>query len=51
MEFSQFLQRPQYKKDKYVTTLLAILEPLPPLAEQLKQKKAQLNRMLEQAID
>jgi len=51
MEFSQFLQRPQYKKDKYVTTLLAILEPLPPLAERLKQKKAQLNYMLEQAID
>jgi DNA-directed RNA polymerase subunit RPC12/RpoP len=51
IEFSQFMQRPQYRKDKYVTTMLAILEPLPPLAEQLKQKKAQLNRMLEQAID
>ncbi len=51
MAFSQFIQQPRYKRDKYLTTVISILEPLPPLAEQLKQKKTQLNRMLEQAIN
>jgi len=51
IEFAQFVQRPVYKRDKYVTTILTILEPLPSLAEQLKQKKQQLDAMLEQAIN
>jgi DNA-directed RNA polymerase subunit RPC12/RpoP len=51
IEFAQFVQRPAYKRDKYVTTILTILEPLPSLAEQLKQKKQQLDAMLEQAIN
>ncbi len=51
LRFMQVLQSPKYKKDKYVTMMLAILEPLPSLAEQLDRKKAQLNNMLEQAIE
>ncbi|MHB8806286.1 MAG: hypothetical protein ACYC59_01735 [Anaerolineaceae bacterium] len=51
IEFSHFIVRPKYKQDKYIETILAILEPLAPLAEELKNKKAQLNAMLEQAIE
>jgi predicted RNA-binding Zn-ribbon protein involved in translation (DUF1610 family) len=51
IEFAQFVQRPAYKRNKYVTTILTILEPLPSLAGQLKQKKQQLSAMLEQAIN
>jgi DNA-directed RNA polymerase subunit RPC12/RpoP len=51
IEFSQFIQRPKYRRDKYIITLISILEPLPPLAEKLHQKKTQLERMLDQAID
>ncbi|NMC29473.1 MAG: hypothetical protein GYA45_05325 [Pelolinea sp.] len=51
MEFYQFVQQPRYKGDKYLTTVISILEPLPPLVEQWRQKKGQLNRMLEQAIN
>lgn len=51
MEFYQFVQQPRYKRDKYLTTVISILEPLPPLVEQWRQKKGQLNRMLEQAIN
>lgn len=49
--FSHFIVRPKYKQDKYIETILAILEPLAPLDEELKNKKAQLNAMLEQAIE
>ena len=49
--FSNFIVRPKYKQDKYIQTLVTILEPLAPLAEELKKKKAQLNTMLEQAIE
>lgn len=38
-------------KIKAIRTTLLILEPLPPLVEQWRQKKGQLNRMLEQAIN
>jgi len=51
IEFAQFVQRPKYRRDKYIITLISILEPLPPLAEKLYQKKALLERMLDQAID
>jgi DNA-directed RNA polymerase subunit RPC12/RpoP len=51
MEFYQYIQQPCYKRDKYLTTLIGIFEPLPPLVEQLRQKKTQLNHMLEQAIN
>ncbi len=51
IEFSHFIVRPKYKQDKYIETILTILEPLAPLAEELKNKKAQLNAMLEQAIE
>jgi hypothetical protein len=51
LKFMQVLQSPKYKKDKYVTMMLSILEPLPSLAEQLNRRKAQLNSMLEQAIE
>jgi len=49
--FSHFIVRPKYKQDKYIETLVTILKPLPQLAEELKNKKAQLNAMLEQAIE
>jgi len=49
--FSHFIVRPKYKQDKYMAAILKILEPLPPLAEELKNKKAQLNTMLEQTIE
>jgi len=49
--FSHFIVRPEYRRDKHIETILAILEPLAPLAEDLKNKKAQLNAMLEQAIE
>jgi len=39
IEFSHFIVRPKYKQDKYIVTILAILEPLPPLAEELKNKR------------
>ena len=51
IEFSHFIARPKYKQDKYIETILMILEPLPPLAEELKSKKAQLNAILEQTIE
>lgn len=38
-------------KIKAIRTTLLILELLPPLVEQWRQKKGQLNRMLEQAIN
>jgi len=49
--FSHFIVRPKYKQDKYIQTLVTILEPLAPLAEELKSKKAQLNAILEQTIE
>ncbi len=51
IEFAQFVQRPKYRRDKYIITLISILEPLPPLAEKLSLKKAQLEHMLDQAIN
>ena len=51
IEFAQFIQRPKYRRDKYITTIISVLEPLPPLAGKLQQKKAQLEHMLEQAIN
>ena len=47
----RFLQRPQYQKNKYLLPILKSFEPLPSIAEELQVKKAQLDRMLEQAID
>ena len=49
--FSHFIVRPKYKQDKYMATILKILEPLPPLAQELKNKKEQLNTMLKQTIE
>ncbi len=46
-----FLQRPQYQKNKYLLPILKSFEPLPSIAEELQVKKAQLNRMLDQAIE
>ena len=34
-----------------MAAILKILEPLPPLAQELKNKKEQLNTMLEQTIE
>lgn len=47
----RFLQQPQYQKKKYLLPILKSFESLPSIAEELQVKKAQLNRMLDQAID
>ena len=49
--FSHFIVRPKYRRNKNIETILTILEPVGPMAEELKNKKAQLNAMLEQAIE
>lgn len=51
IEFSQFLQRPKYKKYKDIIPILGILEPLPDIARELKEKKIQLKNLLDQAIN
>jgi len=51
IDFYQFLAQPQYSKDKFAITMMNILEPLRPLSEELKLKKARLNKMLEKAIE
>lgn len=48
---SQFLQLPQYQKEKYLLPILKSFEALPAIAEEMKAKKAQLKNMLEQAIN
>jgi hypothetical protein len=51
LALARFLQRPAYQKKKYLVPILITFEPLPAIAEELKAKKAQLNQMLEQAIN
>ena len=47
----RFLQQPQYQNKKFLIPFLKSFEPLPSIAEELQVKKAQLNRMLDQAVD
>lgn len=51
IKLSEFLRLPQYQKEKYLLPILKSFEALPAIAEEMKAKKAQLMRMLDQAIN
>lgn len=51
MNLLEFLEKPEYDDDKNVKQMLLVLEPLRATVDELKKKKAQLNRILDQAIN
>ncbi len=51
MKLMEFLQKPEFENDKKVIRMLAILEPLTNIVDDLKLKKEQLKNLLEQAVN